>query len=212
MDPAHIPIWFVSFLLSLSFHEAAHAWTASKFGDETGRSLGRVTLNPIPHIDVFGTIIFPLVSLISGSSLFFGWAKPVPVDSARMRERRFGEIMVALAGPASNVLLAGVFFTLLKIFYAAPQLQAAAGDLARPVALFLFFGLLTNITLAVFNLLPIPPLDGSHIMRNVLPPRAADTYANISPMLGMVLLMGLMVTGLTGQIISPITNFVVRML
>ncbi|HYE74835.1 MAG TPA: site-2 protease family protein, partial [Blastocatellia bacterium] len=101
MEPAYIPIWFVVFLLSLSFHEAAHAWTASKFGDETGRQLGRVTLNPIPHIDVLGTILFPLFNLLSGSALFFGWAKPVPVDNSQMRERRLGEIMVALAGPAS---------------------------------------------------------------------------------------------------------------
>jgi Zn-dependent protease len=212
MEPSYIPIWFVVFLLSLSVHEAAHAWTASRFGDETGRHLGRVTLNPIPHVDIFGTILFPLMSLLSGSSLFFGWAKPVPVDSTQMRERRLGETLVALAGPASNLLLVALFFTLLKIFSSVPQLQAAAGDLARPVAIFFYFGLVTNITLAVFNLLPIPPLDGSHIMRNLLPGAAGETYANIPPMVGMMILFALMLTGLTGVIINPIRAFVERML
>lgn len=207
MDPAFIPIWFVIFLLSLSIHEAAHAWTAQKMGDPTARYLGRVTLNPLAHIDLVGTIIFPLFSIFTGF-FFFGWAKPVPVDISKMRDQKWGDILVAVAGPASNVLLALIFFTLFKVLLMSPPLIQSLGDLATPIAKTLETGLTLNIVLAVFNMLPIPPLDGSHIVRNLLPENAAQAYASLHPMVGMIALVLLIQTGITNQIIAPIMGVV----
>ncbi len=207
-DPAFIPIWFVIFLLSLSIHEAAHAWTAQKMGDPTARYLGRVTLNPLAHIDLFGTIIFPLMSLLTGA-MFFGWAKPVPVDLNQMRDRKMGDILVSLAGPASNVILAIFFFVAMKVVYSSPSLQLSLGEFAQPVGRTLFTGLTMNVVLAVFNMIPIPPLDGSHVLQNLLPPRAAEAFETIRPY-GFFILMGLMVTGVTGRIMDPIFDVVLR--
>jgi Zn-dependent protease len=211
MDPAFIPIWFVIFLLSLSIHEAAHAWTAQKMGDPTARYLGRVTLNPLAHIDLLGTIIFPLLSVISGS-FFFGWAKPVPVNLSQMRDQKWGDILVSIAGPASNVLLALIFFTLLKVSLDMPQLLEPLGSFAIPAIKTLETGLTLNIVLAVFNMLPIPPLDGSHVLRNLLPENAANAYDSLHPMIGMVALVVLIQTGITSQIMAPIFGVVVTAL
>jgi Zn-dependent protease len=208
IDPAFIPIWFVIFLLSLSIHEAAHAWTAQKMGDPTARYLGRVTLNPLAHIDLFGTIIFPLMSLVTGA-MFFGWAKPVPVDLNQMRDRKMGDILVSLAGPASNVILAIFFFIAMKVVYASPTIQASLGEFASPVVRTLFTGLSMNVVLAVFNMIPIPPLDGSHVLQNLLPPRAAEAFETIRPY-GFFILMGLMFTGVTSRIMEPIFAVVMR--
>lgn len=206
-DLAYIPIWFVIFLLSLSIHEAAHAWTAQKMGDPTARYLGRVTLNPLAHIDLIGTIIFPLMSILTGS-FFFGWAKPVPVDLNQLRNRKLGDILVSLAGPASNVLLALIFFVLLKVSRDAPQFLQPLGTFALPVIQMLQTGLTLNIVLAVFNLLPIPPLDGSHVLQNLLPENAAQAFASISPLVGMVILFVLVNMGITNQILAPIFSAV----
>lgn len=208
IDPAFIPIWFVIFLLSLSIHEAAHAWTAQKMGDPTARYLGRVTLNPLAHIDLIGTIIFPLMSLVTGA-MFFGWAKPVPVDLNQMKDRKMGDILVSLAGPASNVILAIFFFIAMKVVYVSPSIQASLGDFAQPVVRTLFTGLSMNVVLAVFNMIPIPPLDGSHVLQNLLPPRAAEAFETIRPY-GFFILMGLMFTGVTSRIIEPIFDVVLR--
>src|SRR5262245_6741293 len=115
-NPEEIIIWFVVFLLSLTVHECAHAWAAELSGDPTGRYLGRVTLNPIPHIDIFGTVIFPLVAIVSGAFMF-GWAKPVPFNPTNLRDRRWGEIFIAVAGPLSNVLLVILFVVLYKVIF-----------------------------------------------------------------------------------------------
>jgi Zn-dependent protease len=212
IDPAFIPIWFVIFLLSLSIHEAAHAWTAEMFGDSTGRYLGRVTLNPIPHIDIVGTIIFPLVAvlgpLLSGGGSFpmFGWAKPVPFNPNKLRDRRWGEIGIALAGPFSNLLLAIIFFVLLKVvFFSSLISPETFGEYAAPAKKMLVTGLTLNIVLAVFNLLPIPPLDGSHVLRNLLPDGPAELYARLYDF-GFLILFGLMMTGIIGVITYPILN------
>lgn len=204
---AYIPIFFVVFLFSLSFHEAAHAWTAERFGDSTGRYMGRITLNPIPHIDIFGTIIFPLVGLLTGG-MMFGWAKPVPVNTLQMRDRKLGDICTSAAGPLSNAILAIIFFTLAKLVaHNSTVVVDTLGSLAVPVYLMLRIGLSLNIVLMIFNLLPIPPLDGSHVLQNLLPDGAAEAYERLRPY-GFILMIGLLMTGVFSKIISPITGFV----
>ena len=145
-QPALIPIFFVVFLFSLSFHEAAHAWTANKFGDPTGRDLGRVTLNPLPHIDIFGTIIFPIICMIVPGMLMFGWAKPVPVNTRNMTDPRWGDIWVSAAGPLSNAFLVVVFFMLYRFLFVTPVIDPMTyGDLAQPLYRFCEFGLMLNV-------------------------------------------------------------------
>jgi Zn-dependent protease len=210
MEPAYIPIWFVVFLLSLTVHEAAHAWSASLFGAETGRYLGRVTLNPIPHIDLFGTIIFPLAAIITGG-MMFGWAKPVPFDSSKLRDRKVGEIGIAMAGPLSNFLLAFIFLLLLKVVFFSPLVSPVAlGSLAPPIEEAFRIGVRLNLLLGVFNLLPIPPLDGSHVMRNLLPTRLAESYAQLYSF-GFIILLGLMMVGLIDKIVGPMLSPLYRL-
>jgi Zn-dependent protease len=153
----------VVLILAFSVHECAHAWVAWRLGDPTAKMLGRITLNPIKHIDPFGSVIFPLIGLFYGGMLF-GWAKPTPVTARNFKNYKRDDILVALAGPASNL----------------PQLF--------PIALFLYYVILLNLLLFVFNLIPVPPLDGSHILRHFLPSRALQVYDRIG-MFGMIILM-----------------------
>ena len=208
MDYSLIPIFFVVFLFSLSFHEAAHAWTAERFGDRTARLLGRVTLNPIPHIDIFGTIIFPLVCMLTPNALMFGWAKPVPVNTLNMKDQKMGDIWVSLAGPLSNLILVIVFFTLVRFLIVKPIVDPAAfGSMASPLQFMLVQGLRLNVVLMIFNLLPIPPLDGSHVLRHVLTGGAADVYEKIEAYGGILLLL-LVFSGVTSMIIAPVMGVV----
>jgi hypothetical protein len=141
VDYSLIPIFFVVFLFSLSFHEAAHAWMAERFGDPTARYLGRVTLNPIPHIDVFGTIVFPLICMLTPGAIMFGWAKPVPVNTLNMKDRRMGDIVVSLAGPVSNAILVVIFFTLLRFLFVRPVIDPLVfGSMASPIEFMLETG------------------------------------------------------------------------
>jgi Zn-dependent protease len=205
IDIGEIILYFVVFLFSLSFHEAAHAWTSERFGDETGRWLGRVSLNPIVHIDVFGTIIFPLIGLVSGG-MMFGWAKPVPVDPTRWRNKRMANILVSAAGPLSNFLLATLSFIALKVLLETGTL-GSAGGLWEPITKMLGIGLSLNILLAVFNLFPIPPLDGSHVLEEMLPPNAASAYEQLKPY-GFILILGLVFLGVFSAVYNPIIGFV----
>ncbi|MCI0666327.1 MAG: site-2 protease family protein [Acidobacteria bacterium] len=208
----YIIIWFVIFLLSLTVHECAHALAAELSGDSTGRYMGRISLSPIPHIDPLGTIVLPLMMMFYGGWMF-GWAKPVPFNPMQLRNRKLGEIFIAVAGPLSNVLLAILFFVLLKTFFysdfARPQIF---GDLATPVFTMLGIGLQLNIILAVFNMIPIPPLDGHHVLRNLLPDTLAESFAQASPMIGLVGMVLLLATGITGYLVSPVINVVESML
>lgn len=212
INPGVIIIWFVVFLLSLTVHECAHAWAAELSGDSTGRYLGRITLNPLPHIDPLGTIILPLAMMITGGWMF-GWAKPVPFNPLNLERRKLGEILIALAGPLSNVLLALLFFTLFKFMIQNEQaVPAILGNMDEPVGTMLWIGLRLNIVLAVFNLIPIPPLDGHHILRNLLPDTLAERFAEASPMLAVVGMGFLLVTGLAGYLIAPIDRWVLSLL
>jgi len=201
-----IIIWFVVFLLSLTVHECAHAWAAEKVGDPTARYLGRVTLNPIPHIDLFGTIIFPLIAITTGGWMF-GWAKPVPYNPTNLRDRKWGEILIALAGPVSNLLLVIVFLLLAKVIFRT-SLRYSLGDLADPIAAMLQVGISLNIILAVFNMIPIPPLDGSKVMMNLLPDSVAEPYSQVPDWAGFIVLFLLIRVGFTESLTRPIEHLV----
>jgi Zn-dependent protease len=221
IDPTRIVIFFIVFLFSLSFHESAHAWTSSRFGDNTGRMLGRITLNPIPHIDPLGTIVLPLLGAL-GMPFAFGWAKPVPVNPDNWTDRRTANILVSAAGPLSNLLLAAIAFGVAKGLVIAGVFDHIINPmsitpvymdpaLANGLWLFLLLAIMVNVGLAVFNMFPIPPLDGSHVLEEFLPREAAAAYEQIRPY-SFFLFMGLMFFGVFGYIILPIQRFVLMLL
>lgn len=222
IDPGNLIIWFIVLLFSLSFHEAAHAWTSEKFGDDTGRLQGRITLNPMAHIDPFGTILFPIISALSGVPLL-GWAKPVQTNPLRWRDKTRANIMVSAAGPLSNFILAAVAFIIIKTlitadvlylrggYYTLVQPLSAQAGFMAPLSVFLSIMLLLNIGLGVFNFIPVPPLDGSHVLEELLPASMSSAYDQIRPY-GFILLYGLMFLGVFGAIFIPVYNFVILML
>ncbi|HQR40394.1 MAG TPA: site-2 protease family protein [Blastocatellia bacterium] len=206
MSVGDIILFFVVFLFSLSVHESAHAWTSERFGDDLGRSMGRITLNPIAHIDPFGTILFPLVGLLSGGFMF-GWAKPVPVNPLNWVEKNKANFWVSAAGPISNFILAIIFFVLLKLAFVTGLFNTgnALGpyEIWVPIRTLLLMAVQLNIVLAIFNLIPIPPLDGSGVLESILPDDAQRGYEQIKPY-GWILLIALLVSGVLGYIIGPI--------
>jgi Zn-dependent protease len=161
-----IPV-FIILVASLSVHEAAHAWASNRLGDPTARQLGRLTLNPLAHIDLIGTVVFPLVAMFSGIPLI-GWAKPVPVDMRYLKAPRRDFALVALAGPVSNVLLAAVLVTLINL-----QGGLVPDDGVTRFGLVLYMAAFTNLLLAAFNMLPVPPLDGGNVLAGLVPESAA---------------------------------------
>lgn len=163
------------FLLSLSVHEAAHAATAYFLGDPTARSLGRVTINPVPHIDPIGTLLMPIISTMLGGFAMIGWAKPVPIDWRNLRNIRRDDTLIAIAGPISNLLLAFVFVAGLA-FVDSGTMDVSAGTVGELLYRFSRYGLIINVALAMFNMIPIPPLDGSHVLANALPNDLAEKY------------------------------------
>ncbi len=184
-------------LLSLTIHEAAHAVTANWYGDPTARRLGRISLNPAVHVDPVGTVILPLLGILAGGFVF-GWAKPVPVNPANLRRPRQDFLVIAAAGPASNILLAVGASWLL----AAVGLEAAGGW-AGALATFAFAMLQLNLLLAVFNMIPVPPLDGGNVLAGLLPEWLAEPYDRLVRPWGFVILLVLMATGSLYQIIGP---------
>jgi Zn-dependent protease len=190
-------LFFVILILSLSFHEAAHAWAANRLGDPTARQLGRLTLNPIPHIDPIGTILFPLLAFWSGLPIF-GWAKPVPVNARNLRSPRRDFALVALAGPASNVVLAFIASTLLTVVFdsrGTVGIASADGFLTWVVQL--------NLLLAVFNMIPVPPLDGGNVLAGFVPEPVARMIDALRPW-GFLILYGLLFTGVLWRIVDPV--------
>ncbi len=180
--------FFIVFYFSISFHECAHAWAAYRNGDDTARLMGRMTLNPIPHLDPIGTVILPLLMLLSSFRLL-GWAKPVPVNPLRFRNYRRGEIETSIAGPLSNLILAvGAALLLRFLVRLLPPWHVAIGFLATAAFL--------NIALCVFNLVPIYPLDGSHILKNLLSREANQAYDRYVTPYGWIILLALVYSGL----------------
>ncbi|MCH7565090.1 MAG: site-2 protease family protein [Gemmatimonadetes bacterium] len=176
-------------LFSVVVHEVAHAWVALREGDDTAQKLGRITMNPVSHLDVVGSVVVPLV-LYYTSGFVFGWAKPVPIDPRNFRTPHASDIKVSLAGIASNILLA-VGFTVLYVIFG--KLQVALDGLAvvGVVLRMCFFGVFINLLLALFNLIPIPPLDGSHVMVHMLPEKLGLRYRKLGGY-GILVLMGIM--------------------
>jgi len=183
-------------LLSVILHEMAHGWMALKLGDPTARDLGRLTLNPIPHIDPIGSILVPALSLLTAGTVFIAWAKPVPINPANFKNLRRDDILVSVVGPLSNLVVAAfcaLFYGIVISF--TGSVNAMADGVEREVTLFLLkmfsVGITLNIFLAVFNLLPIPPLDGSHVVASLLPPAIGARYRQIG-FAGIILLLLIM--------------------
>ncbi|HEY7289336.1 MAG TPA: site-2 protease family protein [Vicinamibacterales bacterium] len=189
---AQVFISFAVLLFSLTVHEMAHAWTADRLGDPTARLRGRVSLNPIVHADPIGTVLFPLVALITGAPII-GWAKPVPVVPRALGHPRRDYMIVAAAGPVSNLLLAILAALVLVALPVTPQTLGEA-NVSVPVATILSRAMRLNVLLAVFNMLPVPPLDGSTVLAGLLPPALASTYNKLRGPLGFVLLYALILT------------------
>ena len=209
-------IYMVVLLLAISAHEAAHAWMSDKFGDDTARLLGRVTLNPMAHTDPIGTLLIPIVGFIVGAMgggrfPLIGWGKPTPVNPLRWRQKDLANVMVSIAGILANSLIAIIAFTIIKVLLVTGTFYRIPDGLREPVALFLEFLLTMNISLAVFNLLPFPPLDGSKILETFLPASAQPILETLERY-SYIILMVMIYMGVTGAIIGPILNFVYSLL
>ncbi|ALG68514.1 site-2 protease family protein [Beggiatoa leptomitoformis] len=196
-----VSIWIIPILFAITVHEAAHGWAANKLGDDTAKRLGRITLNPIKHIDLIGTIILPIAMLLL-SGFMFGWAKPVPVNWHQLHNPRRDMAFVAAAGPLSNLLMALFWVVIAKIGWVLAD--------SVPYALFLFYmggaGMFINSVLALLNLVPILPLDGGRVLHSLLPLRFAIPFGRSEPF-GLFILLGLLFIGALGYIVFPAVIF-----
>lgn len=195
-----ISVWILPLLLAITLHEAAHAFVANYFGDSTAKMLGRLSLNPLKHIDLVGTIIVPIVILIlSGFQFTLGWAKPVPISQRYFKHPNRDMALTSAAGPGANLLMALIWISILKLLVI---FKLPSNSLVVFVALMCQVGIVINIVLAILNMIPIPPLDGSRVVSSVLPYRWAYFYNQVEPY-GMLILILLMATGLLGGMIMP---------
>jgi Zn-dependent protease len=201
-DVLSVAIDMAIILVALTIHEAAHAWTADKLGDPTARLLGRVSLNPLVHIDLIGTVILPLLAAFSNLPII-GWAKPVPVNINRLRHHRRDFMLVAAAGPISNLLQAVVAAIAIRTLFGGLDASLLPAILGLAVQI--------NVFLAFFNLIPVPPLDGGNVLAGLLPPEAARVFDNLRPY-GFIILYALMLTGVLSTLIVPPAVSLIRLL
>ena len=200
----------VVLLLAISAHEAAHAWMSYKFGDDTARLLGRITLNPVAHTDPIGTLLIPIMMFVFGamggalaSIPLIGWGKPTPVNPLRWRNKDLANVMVSIAGILANILIATIAFIILKELIVTGTIGSLQRSTAEPVVLFLSYLLIMNISLAVFNLLPFPPLDGSKVLDTFLP-ASMRPIMDMLEQYGFIILMILIYVGFFNAIITPV--------
>ena len=193
-----ITILAMPILLALTLHEYAHGWVANRLGDPTARLLGRLTLNPIRHLDPMGTLVFVMTGMI-------GWAKPVPVNALQLRNPRKDMMWVALAGPLTNLMLAALSVVCFKLLSSINIPSAEA--IVEPLAIMARASIRINVALAVFNILPIPPLDGSRVMAWILPYRQAEFYEQVEPY-GFIILLLLVFTGIVGAFLWPVIRLI----
>lgn len=205
----NLSISVIPILLGMILHEIAHGWVALKMGDPTAKMMGRLTLNPIPHLDTMGTLFFLItafVSRASGIPFIFGWAKPVPVDPRRFKNFRQGMLLVSLAGATANFILALIFVFLSKIIllttWTPSNSTLGSGSFLLDMCI---MGIYINCTLAWFNLMPIPPLDGSKVLASIMPPRMARAYFSVERF-GLIIVLLLLITDILPKIMLPLIH------
>ena len=210
-----IAVMALPLVFAIVLHEVAHGWVADKLGDHTARDMGRLTLNPIPHIDLFGTIIMPILLFVITSGRFvFGSAKPVPINPYNFKNPKKDMALSSLAGPAANLVMALVFTFLLRIVIAGLEGKVPQfywDWLIIPLSYMLVYGIIINVVLAVLNLIPIPPLDGSRVVYWLLPDKQAASYYRLEPY-GMFIILALFAFGFLGRIMTPIVSFLLTLL
>ncbi len=202
-----IAVTALPLVFAIVFHEVAHGWVANKLGDPTARNMGRLTLNPLRHIDPFGTVIMPLLLLLlTNGRMVFGYAKPVPINPYNFKDPKKGMALSSLAGPGVNMIMAVSFAFVLRVVMPALEgiVPKSAWDwFTVPVALMFGYGVVINVVLAVLNMIPVPPLDGSRIVYWLLPDRQAAAYYRLERF-GMLILLALLGTGIIARVITPI--------
>ena len=200
----NIAVWIVPVLLAITLHEAAHAWVANRCGDPTAKALGRLSINPLRHVDLIGTIAVPiLVGVLTQFQFIFGWAKPVPINWRLLHNPRRDMAWVAAAGPLSNFIMALLWASCFKI---ATLLHPESSHIALFMLLTGQAGVLVNLVLGILNLIPIPPLDGSRVVASLLPPRRAALYLKLEPF-GFFILITLLLTGVLSLLITPLLSW-----